>query len=131
MKDIIREALKEVQPKVEEKEKIINLRDNILNKIKALEMSTFEPKVVGSIAKGTFLTGADIDIFLKFQKGSDLKKEGLAVARKILPNGKELYAQHPYLRGEIDGIGIDLVPCYAIEDSTPVSYTHLTLPTKA
>ena len=102
MKGIIAEALEQVQPKLEEKEKIIKLRDNILKKIKALEMTTFEPKVVGSIAKGTFLAGADIDIFLIFQKGSNLKKEGLAVARKILPDGKELYAQHPYLRGEID-----------------------------
>ena len=118
MKGIIAEALEQVQPKLEEIEKIINIRDNILEKIKALEMSTFESKVVGSIAKGTFLAGTDIDIFLIFQKGSDLKKEGLAVARKILPNGKELYAQHPYLRGEIDGVGIDLVPCFAIEDST-------------
>ena len=95
MKGIIAEALEQVQPKLEEKEKIIKLRDNILRKIKALEMTTFEPKVVGSIAKGTFLAGTDIDIFLIFQKESNLKKEGLAVARKILPNGKELYAQHP------------------------------------
>ncbi|SVD30413.1 uncharacterized protein METZ01_LOCUS383267, partial [marine metagenome] len=43
-------------------------------------------------------------------------------ARKILPDGRELYAQHPYLRGEIDGIGIDVVPCYAIDDSAhPIS----------
>ena len=67
MKGIIAEALKQVQPKLEEKEKIINLRDDILKKINALEMSTFEPKVVGSIAKGTFLAGTDVDIFLIFQ----------------------------------------------------------------
>ena len=91
---IIAEALEQVQPKLEEKEKIIKLRDNVLKKVKALEMTTFEPKVVGSIAKGTFLAGTDIDIF-NISKGSNLKKEGLDVARKILPNGKELYAQHP------------------------------------
>ena len=81
MKGIIAEALKQVQPKLEEKEKIIKLRDNILKKIKALEMTTFEPKVVGSIAKGTFLDGTDIDIILIFQQGSNFKKEGLTVAR--------------------------------------------------
>ena len=47
-----------------------------------------------------------------------MKKEGLSIARKILPDGKELYAQHPYLRGEIEGGGIDLVPCFAIDNST-------------
>ena len=74
--------------------------------------------MVGSIAKGTYLEGTDIDIFLVFQKGTNLKEEGLAIARKILPEGKELYAQHPYLRGEIKGVGIDLVPCFAIDKST-------------
>ena len=101
MKEIIKEALKQVEPKLEEKEKLLNLKDKILNQINSLDISNIEPKVVGSIAKGTFLEGTDIDIFLVFQKGIDLKKEGLSIARKILPDGKELYAQHPYLRGEM------------------------------
>tara|TARA_Y100001970_G_scaffold274090_1_gene373295 strand:+ start:644 stop:1828 length:1185 start_codon:yes stop_codon:yes gene_type:complete len=117
VKEIIKEALKQVEPKLEEKEKLLNLKDKIINKINNLGITNIEPKVVGSIAKGTFLEGADIDIFLIFQKGSDLKTEGLAVARKIIPNGKELYAQHPYLRGDIEGVGIDLVPCFAIDKS--------------
>jgi len=118
VKELIEEALKQVEPKLEEKEKLLNLKDKILNEINDLGLTNVEPKVVGSIAKGTFLEGTDIDIFLVFQKGTDLKKEGLNVARKILPNGKELYAQHPYLRGEIEGVGIDLVPCFAIDNST-------------
>ena len=118
MKELIEEALKQVEPKLEEKEKLLNLKDKILNEINNLGLSNIEPKVVGSIAKGTFLEGTDIDIFLIFQKGTNLKKEGLIIAKKILPNGKELYAQHPYLRGEIEGVGIDLVPCFAIDNST-------------
>jgi len=118
VKEIIKEALKQVEPKLEERKKLLNLKDKIINEINGLEISNIEPKVVGSIAKGTFLEGTDIDIFLVFQKGTDLKKEGLRIARKILPDGKELYAQHPYLRGEREGIGIDLVPCFAIGNST-------------
>ena len=118
MKELIEEALKQVEPKLEERERLLNLKDKILNEINNLGIKNIEPKVVGSIAKGTFLEGTDIDIFLLFQKGTNLKKEGLNLARKILPNGKELYAQHPYLRGEIEGVGIDLVPCFAIDNST-------------
>ena len=118
MKELIEEALKQVEPKLEEREKLLNLKDKILNQINNLGITNIEPKVVGSIAKGTFLEGTDIDIFLVFQKGTNLKKEGLNIARKILPNGKELYAQHPYLRGEIEDVGIDLVPCFAIDNST-------------
>ena len=122
MKQVIEKALKQVQPSHEEKERITNLKEKILKEIRQIKDKSFEPKVVGSIAKGTFLAGTDIDIFLIFEKGTDLKNKGLALARKILPHGKELYAQHPYLRGEIEGIGIDIVPCFAIRDSTePIS----------
>ena len=118
MKELIKEALKQVEPKLEEKEKLLSLKDRILNEIEQLGIKGVEPKVVGSIAKGTYLEGTDIDIFLVFQKGTNLKEEGLDIAKKILPKGKELYAQHPYLRGEIKGVGIDLVPCFAIDKST-------------
>jgi len=118
VKELIKEALKQVEPKLEEKEKLLSLKDRILNEIEQLGIKGVEPKVVGSIAKGTYLEGTDIDIFLVFQKGTNLKEEGLDIAKKILPKGKELYAQHPYLRGEIKGVGIDLVPCFAIDKST-------------
>mgnify|MGYP006232940937 FL=1 len=118
MKKVIEKALSEVEPTVNEREKLLGLKENILKRINELELTEVEPKVVGSVAKGTFLRGADIDIFLIFKKGTNLKKKGLKIARKILPNGKELYAQHPYLRGEIDGVGIDIVPCFAIDKSS-------------
>ena len=118
MKKVIEKALSQVEPTVNEREKLLGLKENILKRINELELTEVEPKVVGSVAKGTFLRGADIDIFLIFKKGTNLKKKGLKIARKILPNGKELYAQHPYLRGEIDGVGIDIVPCFAIDKSS-------------
>ena len=118
MKDIITKALKQVEPKLEEKERLLNLKDKIMSQINSLNDTSFETKIVGSVAKGTYLEGTDIDIFLAFKEATDLKKEGLSIARKILPDGKELYAQHPYLRGEREGIGIDLVPCFAIGNST-------------
>ena len=118
MKDIIKKALKQVEPKLDEKDRLFDLKDKIIFQINSLNDTSFETKIVGSVAKGTYLEGTDIDIFLTFKEGTDLKKEGLSIARKILPDGKELYAQHPYLRGEIEGVGIDLVPCFAIDNAT-------------
>ena len=117
MKDIIKKALRQVEPKLEDRKKILDLKDRIISQINRLSDKNFETKVVGSVAKGTYLEGADIDVFLAFKEGTDLKNEGLKIAKKILPEGKELYAQHPYLRGEIEGIGIDLVPCFSITNS--------------
>ena len=119
MKQLLNEVLEEIKPNAKETENYSVIIKDLTNKVIETNVETI---VVGSIAKGTNLRGADIDLFIKFESETDLKKEGLDLARKILPNGKELYAQHPYLRGEIDGIGIDVVPCYTITDSSkPVS----------
>tara|TARA_B100000941_G_scaffold270339_1_gene228218 strand:+ start:1458 stop:2633 length:1176 start_codon:yes stop_codon:yes gene_type:complete len=115
VKELFDEVLEKIRPKENEITKIKKIYNNLKNKITEQNL---EPLIVGSIAKGTNLKGADIDLFIKFNEDADLKYEGLKVARKILPNGKELYAQHPYLRGEIEGIGVDLVPCYTIKDSS-------------
>ena len=120
MTEILQEVLKRVRPGKKELARIGQLSQRLLDK--ASSDSSVNPLIVGSVAKGTFLKGADIDLFLKFKSGTDLKKEGLDAARKILPEGRELYAQHPYLRGEIDGVGLDVVPCYAIDDpANPIS----------
>ncbi len=115
MKEILNQVLEKIRPDKNETRKIDRIYGILKDKVTELGL---KPLIVGSIAKGTNLKGADIDLFIKFDETINLKEEGLKVARKILPDGKELYAQHPYLRGEIEGIGIDLVPCYTIKDSS-------------
>jgi tRNA nucleotidyltransferase (CCA-adding enzyme) len=115
---LLKAVIDQIKPGEEEAKKIEDLAMELMNKANSLSNKKFDSLIVGSVAKKTFLKGADIDLFLKFNTDTDLKKEGLDIAKKILPNGRELYAQHPYLRGEIKGIGIDVVPCYSIENST-------------
>ena len=113
MKTLFDEVLERIRPDENETTKINKIYNNLKNEITKQNLDSL---IVGSIAKGTNLKGADIDLFIRFDEDTDLKSEGLKVAQEILTDGKELYAQHPYLRGEIEGIGIDLVPCYAIKD---------------
>ena len=122
MNQLLKTVINQIKPNEGESKEIVDLARELRDKANSLSDKKFDSMIVGSVAKGTFLKGADIDIFLKFSTTADLKKEGLGIAKKILPNGRELYAQHPYLRGEIKGIGIDVVPCYSIENSTkPIS----------
>ena len=107
MKEILYQVLEKVRPSDSEIRKIDEIYNSLSNKV---SKQGLKPLIVGSIAKGTNLKGADIDLFIRFDENIDLKEEGLKLAREILPEGKELYAQHPYLRGEIEGIGIDVVP---------------------
>ncbi|MEF8886015.1 MAG: CCA tRNA nucleotidyltransferase, partial [Haloarculaceae archaeon] len=38
----------------------------------------------------------------------------------VLPDGHEEYAEHPYVRGTVDGFDVDLVPCFAVDDATAI-----------
>ena len=79
--------------------------------------------LVGSIAKDTCLRGdRDVDIFVLFPKNvprEQLEREGLSIGKQVCkafgvkPELK--YAEHPYIRTEIKGCDIDIVPCYKIK----------------
>lgn len=73
--------------------------------------------LVGSVAKGTNLKGADLDIFIRFDRKysrKDMESLGLDMGHRVLSNGQEKYAEHPYVTGHIDDVKLDIVPCYRI-----------------
>src|SRR2546426_10599056 len=64
-----------------------------------------KPFLAGSVAKGTHLTGTEIDVFVAFPPDvarEDLETRGLALG-EILERGAHLYAEHPYTRGWYGG----------------------------
>ncbi|MFO7619184.1 MAG: CCA tRNA nucleotidyltransferase [Thermoplasmata archaeon] len=76
--------------------------------------------LVGSIAKDTYLKDPDADIFLLFDPKvprETLEKVGLAIGREAI-DGREHYAEHPYIKGEFMGLRADIVPAYRIIDSS-------------
>ena len=79
---------------------------------------------VGSTARGTWVSGdRDIDVFVRFDPDLDretLTDVGLQVGNIVLPEGREEFAEHPYVHGEWDGFEVDLVPCYRVEEATAI-----------
>ena len=79
---------------------------------------------VGSTARGTWLPGdRDIDLFVRLPPDlprEDLERHGLAVGHRVLPDGREEYAEHPYVTGVFDGFAVDLVPCFRVERAADV-----------
>ncbi|HKZ58987.1 MAG TPA: CCA tRNA nucleotidyltransferase [Candidatus Thermoplasmatota archaeon] len=76
-----------------------------------------EPKVVGSFEKKTQLKGADLDVFLLFSVDTPLealKELGVKIAKSVIDEGETRYAEHPYLRGRIEGVRVDVVPAYKV-----------------
>jgi len=77
---------------------------------------------VGSTARDTWLAGdRDVDVFVRLPSGTDrddLERVGLSVGHAVLPDGHEAYAEHPYVRGTVDGFDVDLVPCHDVATAT-------------
>lgn len=74
----------------------------------------------GSFAKGTWLpVHVDIDIFVRIDPETPeerFEKIGLAVgasATRGFPRGKK-FAQHPYTEATVNGIRVNVVPCYSV-----------------
>lgn len=79
-----------------------------------------KPFISGSVAKGTHLAGADVDLFVAFPPDlprEDLEARGLALG-ELLERGVHMYAEHPYTRGFYRGIQVEIVPCYRITDAS-------------
>ncbi|MGI0132000.1 MAG: CCA tRNA nucleotidyltransferase [Thermoplasmata archaeon] len=82
--------------------------------------------VAGSAARGTYLGDRlDIDLFLLFRTDVPrevLEREGLALGSEVLTDPVTKYAEHPYRHGTFEGIEVDAVPGYAVDDpSRPMS----------
>jgi len=79
--------------------------------------------LAGSTARETWLAGErDVDLFVRFPPSLDrdgLREHGLSVGHTVV-DGREEYAEHPYVVGELDGFQVDVVPCYALEDATNI-----------
>ncbi len=123
------DVLKRIKPSEEEKTEIkrkaysleILVKDYILT-----HGIDAETKYVGSVAKGTYLTNPDLDLFILYPEGKpkrEMEQEVLRMGEELI-EGKMAYADHPYSSGRFEGLDIDLVPCYHISDTlkllTPV-----------
>ena len=107
---ISRKALKRLVPGKREKEEILSITKKLVQQlnqeIKKREIENVEIKIEGSIAKNTWVSGdRDIDIFILFPKEfsrEDAISIGLDVAKSPFRDWEERYAEHPYIKGQID-----------------------------
>lgn len=118
--------LKGIKPSKQEHEEVMKLSGDLVNVINdtASELGVeVEAALVGSVSKGTWLSGnADIDILMKFPLDTStklLKKYGLEIGHETIKKmegaAEERYASHPYVTGYINDYYIDFVPCYDIK----------------
>ena len=140
---ILRGINKKIEPSKTEREKLEKLSEKTLTiSNKYAKKIKGKAIIAGSLTRDTWLTNKkEFDMFIIFPKNISEKKLetlGLKFGKSII---KELkgsyrieYAQHPYIRGIVKDIQIDIVPCYEIKpgeriksavDRTPLHVAYL------
>ena len=124
MKKLIKDVLGRIKPSEKEIKQDIAMAYHISAKIKAIEGKHVDVHLAGSLARDTNVKGdRDLDIFVLFPRKlprTEFEKEGLRIGREVFKGylWEEAYSEHPYIKGNIDGFDIEIVPSYKIDDAT-------------
>jgi len=120
MNSLYKKVLKKITPPAKEIRAEKKLVEEIRHKLAKVKGKHSHLEWCGSSARGTHLKGdKDLDLFIMFEKelpAEQLEQEGIRVAKAIFRGHKweKAYSQHPYLRGEINGFEVELVPSYIV-----------------
>ena len=132
---VCRAVLERVTPKADERAKIEalarNLEKRVVSASKDLGVEA-KVRVEGSVAKDTWLSlEPEVDVFMRVPTSIPRKSLGdvcLKVARKATKGSEQIerFAEHPYLEAIVDGIRVNIVPCYAVKQGEWLSATDRT-----
>lgn len=121
----LREVLKFIRPKPKEKKKLDFIVKKALT-IAGKEAEKLKARAIlaGSITRDTWLPGKmEFDIFVLFPTiltEKRLEDFGLKIGKEVINQLKGTYkiefAQHPYVSGEVEGVKLDIVPCFDVKD---------------
>ena len=118
---ILEKVLGKITPSENEIRAEKKMSEEIVQKLKAAKGKHIDVLVCGSIARNTHLRGdRDIDIFVMFPSHIPVKefeREGLRLGIMVFRGHKweKAYSQHPYIRGNIRGFAVEIVPSYKVE----------------
>ncbi|MGQ9565350.1 MAG: CCA tRNA nucleotidyltransferase [Candidatus Bathyarchaeales archaeon] len=121
LEKIREKILKQISPDAERKRQIRSLAKKLRKKVEAsAEKARIKAvvRVEGSVAKDTWLSREpDIDIFMQLPSNmprEEFEKNALKIAREATEGHKQVerFAEHPYLEAFVDGVRVNIVPCY-------------------
>ncbi len=120
MDKLLSEVLERIKPSPEEREWELSIAEWMKSRLRKFIPRNVELEIVGSIAKNTDLRNdRDVDLFMLFPKETtkkELVSKGLRYAKKaVSPHPWRIgYAEHPYLKADVEGCTIEIVPSFKI-----------------
>lgn len=142
LQEVCDRVLELVEPSASERRELLQFSEHLVTTLnEELQRSGVDADVniQGSTAKDTWISGEkDIDVFISLPKTQtkEVFPKVLDVVKSFLgTKWVEAYAEHPYLKAEVDGYKLDFVPCFKIEwagnaissvDRTPLHTSYVT-----
>jgi len=132
---VCKTVLERVTPKKRERAKIEALAEELEKKVVSAsgELGVeAEVRVEGSVARDTWLSEEpEIDIFMRVPTRVPRRSLGevcLKIARKATEGSEQIerFAEHPYLEAIVDGVIVNIVPCYNVKRGEWLSATDRT-----
>ncbi|RLJ00464.1 MAG: CCA tRNA nucleotidyltransferase [Candidatus Aenigmatarchaeota archaeon] len=126
---VLKKVVKEITPTKEEREEMRRIIDEVIKStelvIKPLDL---EYTIAGSFIRDTWLRDKkEFDLFILFPISYERKKleeMGIDIGKRIvkLLNGRYeiAYAEHPYVKANVNGFTIDIVPCYKVRSASDI-----------
>jgi len=135
MKQVCDSVLKRITPTKLKRETIEGLARELERKVSASAVKKGIEAIVrveGSVAKDTWLKEEpDIDVFMCLPPTTPKKVLGtvsLEIAREATEGSRQVerFAEHPYLEAFVEGVRVNIVPCYCVESGEWLSATDRT-----
>ncbi|ARS89238.1 CCA tRNA nucleotidyltransferase [Natrarchaeobaculum aegyptiacum] len=124
---VVARARERVDPDPDERRRLREVADRLVERAETAATERCpdaDVMQVGSSARSTWVSGdRDVDVFVRFPPNLEretLETYGLEVGHDTVPDGHEEYAEHPYVKGEVEGFDVDVVPCYRLADATEI-----------
>lgn len=119
---LLEKAARLVTPTEKDKEKLKAVASKVESKLRLVLSGETTPEIAlgGSFARGTWLKGSfDIDFFIMYPPEfarEKLEGESISLLKKTLRGYRTnlRFAEHPYVEGFVDGVRVNLVPCYKV-----------------
>ncbi|MEM5797886.1 MAG: CCA tRNA nucleotidyltransferase [Candidatus Aenigmatarchaeota archaeon] len=129
MDEILKRVLRRITPSPAEKKQIKEITDKVLRT--ALDITKphgVDVTLAGSFIRDTWMKDKkEFDIFLLFPENvprQELEKLGLEygtdIVKRLKGRYKIAYAEHPYVRSNINGFDVDIVPCYKVASAEKI-----------
>jgi len=124
LEKVCEKILKQITPDAKRKRQIHALAEKLRKKVEDAAKRAKVKAVVrveGSVAKDTWLSHEpDIDIFMQLppkMPREEFEKTALKIAQEATAGYKQVerFAEHPYLEAFVDGIRVNIVPCYKVK----------------